>query len=66
MSESTKHYLLTATQVLALIRSNTISVEDYARSLLSRIDDRDSIVKAWEYLGKLHPSQFRVHDGKVD
>ena len=48
-----KLYLLTATRVLALLRQNTITVEDYARSLFYYIDERDSIVKAWTYLGKL-------------
>lgn len=66
MSEPTKLYLLTATEVLALFRRNAISVEDYAGSLLGRIDDRDSIVKAWEYLGQLCPSQYSAHDSKVD
>ncbi|KAG6988903.1 hypothetical protein G7Y79_00068g096020 [Physcia stellaris] len=50
MSKPTKLYLLTATEVLALFRRNAISVEEYAGSLLGRIDDRDSTVKAWEYL----------------
>jgi Asp-tRNA(Asn)/Glu-tRNA(Gln) amidotransferase A subunit family amidase len=41
---------LTATQALALIRSNELTVEAYARSLLSRIESRDEAVKAWAYL----------------
>ncbi|KAJ0420265.1 amidase signature domain-containing protein [Aspergillus carlsbadensis] len=41
---------LTATQALALIRSNELSVESYARSLLARIESRDEAVKAWAYL----------------
>ena len=53
MLESAKLYLLTATQVLALFKQNTITVEDYARSLLSRIEERDNTVKAWEFLGTL-------------
>ncbi|KAJ2906296.1 Glutamyl-tRNA(Gln) amidotransferase subunit A 1 [Zalerion maritima] len=32
------------------ILSGELTVEDYARSLLSRIKDRDSTVKAWAYL----------------
>lgn len=51
MQEPTKLYLLTATQIIALLKHNTITVEDYARSLLGRIDERDSTVKVWEYLG---------------
>ncbi|KAL8716099.1 MAG: hypothetical protein Q9220_000003 [cf. Caloplaca sp. 1 TL-2023] len=53
MLDMTRLYLLTATKILALIRQNAITVEDYAQSLLSRIEERDSIVQAWEYLG--HP-----------
>lgn len=44
-------HLLTATQVLELIGNNSITVEEYARSLLDHIAKRDSIVKAWEFLG---------------
>ena len=53
MLELTKLHLLTATQVIALLRQEAITVEDYARALLSRINERDSIVKAWVYLGEL-------------
>ena len=48
-----KLYSLTATQVICLIERNTINVEQYACALLNRIEERDSIVKAWEYLGSL-------------
>ncbi|KAM7188618.1 amidase signature domain containing protein, partial [Naviculisporaceae sp. PSN 640] len=41
---------LSANQVLQLVRTNTITVEDYAQALLSRIDTRNSMVKAWAYL----------------
>ncbi|CEL11219.1 Putative Amidase family protein (AFU_orthologue; AFUA_6G14410) [Aspergillus calidoustus] len=41
---------LTATRALALIRSNELTVETYARSLLSRIESRDETVNAWAYL----------------
>lgn len=43
-------YRLTATDVLAKVRSNEISVEEYARSLLKRIEARDEAVQAWAYL----------------
>ncbi|KAL3485350.1 amidase signature domain-containing protein [Aspergillus germanicus] len=43
---------LTATQALALIHSNELTVETYARSLLSRIESRDEAVKAWAYLNQ--------------
>ncbi|KAL4915378.1 amidase signature domain-containing protein [Aspergillus aurantiobrunneus] len=41
---------LPATQALPLIQSNKLTVESYARSLLSRISSRDATVKAWAYL----------------
>ena len=41
---------LTATDALQLIQSNKLTVESYARSLLSRIDSRDAAVKAWVHL----------------
>ncbi|KAL4744797.1 hypothetical protein BDW72DRAFT_199246 [Aspergillus terricola var. indicus] len=43
-------YLLGATQVLDLFKNNTLTVEQYAQSLLDRINVRDSIVRAWAYL----------------
>ncbi|KAL2827456.1 amidase signature domain-containing protein [Aspergillus pseudoustus] len=43
-------YRLTATDALTLIRENKLTVESYARSLLSRIEARDATVKAWAYL----------------
>ncbi|KAH8909663.1 amidase [Coniochaeta sp. PMI_546] len=43
-------YKLTATEVIAQIKSGSLTVEDYAKSLLSRIEQRDPVVKAWAYL----------------
>lgn len=43
-------YRLTATQASAKIRTGELTVEEYARSLLSHIEERDPVVKAWEYL----------------
>jgi Asp-tRNA(Asn)/Glu-tRNA(Gln) amidotransferase A subunit family amidase len=43
-------YRLTATEILAKVTANEISVEDYARSLLTRIKARDEAVQAWAYL----------------
>ncbi|OJJ83164.1 amidase [Aspergillus glaucus CBS 516.65] len=43
-------YRLTAMQALHNIRANELTVEDYAKSLLKRIQERDSAVKAWAYL----------------
>lgn len=45
-------YKLTATQVLELLKNNSITVEVYARSLLDRVKENESTVKAWAYLGK--------------
>lgn len=41
---------LTASQAVALMKKGDLSVEDYAKSLLSRVKERDSLVKAWAYL----------------
>jgi Asp-tRNA(Asn)/Glu-tRNA(Gln) amidotransferase A subunit family amidase len=41
---------LSATQILPQLRQGTITVEEYARSLLARIQERDPIIKAWAYL----------------
>lgn len=51
-------YRLTATQVLELLKNNTLTAEAYARSLLDRIQARDSTVKAWAYVGKPTPCLF--------
>lgn len=43
-------YRLTATEVLAKIKAGEATVEEYARSLLGRIQERDDAVQAWAYL----------------
>jgi Asp-tRNA(Asn)/Glu-tRNA(Gln) amidotransferase A subunit family amidase len=43
-------YKLTATKISSKIKAGKISVEEYARSLLSRIEARDEAVQAWAYL----------------
>jgi Asp-tRNA(Asn)/Glu-tRNA(Gln) amidotransferase A subunit family amidase len=43
-------YRLTASEALVLLKKGDLSVEDYAKSLLSRIKERDHVVKAWAYL----------------
>ncbi|RAR07678.1 amidase signature enzyme [Stemphylium lycopersici] len=43
-------YRLTATEVAAKIKSGEVTVEDYAKSLLKRIEARDEVVQAWAYL----------------
>jgi hypothetical protein len=47
----TKLCSLTATEILRLIKSDLITVEQYAQALLDRIKSRDSVVKAWQYYG---------------
>lgn len=45
-------YTLSASQALGLIKENAISVEEYALSLLQRIEERDGIIQAWTFLGR--------------
>ncbi|KAI1132003.1 amidase signature enzyme [Nemania abortiva] len=47
---TTPLYTLTAVQTLSLLKNDNVTVEDYARSLLDRIHERDNTVKAWAYL----------------
>ena len=47
-------YSLTATQVLELHKLDSITVEEYARSLLARGKERDYLIQAWTYYGQ-HP-----------
>ncbi|KAF4854175.1 Glutamyl-tRNA(Gln) amidotransferase subunit A [Colletotrichum siamense] len=56
-------YRLTATEVRAKIQAGELTVEAYARSLLSHIEKRDPIVKAWEYLD---PEQVIAQAKKLD
>jgi len=43
-------FRLTASEATQLMRKGSLSVEDYAKSLLARISARDHLVKAWAYL----------------
>lgn len=43
---------LTASEALAQIRADELSVQEYARSLLNRINTRDEDVQAWAYLNE--------------
>lgn len=45
-------YRLTATEVIARIRTGGLTGEAYAESLLQRINDRDDTVGAWAYLDR--------------
>jgi len=53
MRTPTKLWLLTATEVLSLIKKDRLTVEDYAKALLGHIESRDKVVKAWQYFGIL-------------
>ncbi|KXT07543.1 hypothetical protein AC578_10130 [Pseudocercospora eumusae] len=46
---SVEPYRLSAVDVLKAFESDSLTVEDYARSLLDRIKERDDVVKAWVY-----------------
>lgn len=46
----TEFFRLTASQAQAKFKDGSLTVEDYARSLLSRVEARDSTVHAWAYL----------------
>ncbi|KJX92774.1 glutamyl-tRNA(Gln) amidotransferase subunit A like protein [Zymoseptoria brevis] len=43
-------YRLTAVEALRAFEIGSLTVEEYARSLLNRIEERDHTVKAWAYL----------------
>ncbi|KAK5110429.1 hypothetical protein LTR62_005780 [Meristemomyces frigidus] len=56
-------YRLTATGALAQFNNGSLTVEEYATSLLQHIDERQPVVKAWEYLNHdLVLSQARALD----
>jgi len=46
----TEPYHLTASQAQAKFTDGSLTVESYAKSLLSRVSSRDSTVNAWAYL----------------
>jgi Asp-tRNA(Asn)/Glu-tRNA(Gln) amidotransferase A subunit family amidase len=46
----TEPFRLTASQAQTQFRNGSLTVETYAKSLLSRISARDSTVHAWAYL----------------
>ena len=46
----TEPYRLTASEAVAIMKKGDLSVEDYAKSLLSRVKERDHVIKAWAYL----------------
>lgn len=46
----TEPFRLTASQAQAKFKDGSLTVEDYAKSLLSRVSSRDSSTHAWAYL----------------
>lgn len=46
----TEPYHLTASEAVTLMRRGDLTVEDYAKSLLARVKERDHVIKAWAYL----------------
>jgi len=46
----TEPYRLTASEAVALMKNGGLTVEDYAKSLLARMQERDHVVKAWAFL----------------
>ena len=59
----TEPYRLTASEAVALMKQGYLTVEDYAKSLLARIKDRDHVIKAWAYLD---PEFVLVQARKLD
>lgn len=59
----TESYSLTATEVIAKIQDGELTVEQYATSLLTRIQERDPIVKAWVYI---NPEQVLAEARRLD
>lgn len=49
---NTDAHLLTATAASELIRNGSLTVENYARALFRRIDERDKDVQAWQFLDR--------------
>ena len=58
----TESYSLTATEVIAKIQDGELTVEQYATSLLTRIQERDPIVKPWVYI---NPEQVLAEARKI-
>jgi Asp-tRNA(Asn)/Glu-tRNA(Gln) amidotransferase A subunit family amidase len=54
---------LTASQALRLVQRGDLTVEDYMKSLLDRIKERDHLVQAWAYL---NPDSILAQAKKLD
>jgi hypothetical protein len=50
MSVPNKLYSLPATELLALFKNNSVTIKQYAQSLLERTEERNTAVRAWAYL----------------
>ncbi|KAM0243990.1 hypothetical protein ACHAP5_006654 [Fusarium lateritium] len=59
----TELYKLSATEVVAKTRDGHLSVEEYAQSLLTRIKERNPVVKGWAYI---NPDQVLSEARKLD
>lgn len=46
----TEPYRHTASEAVALMKKGDLTVEDHAKSLLSRVKERDHVIKAWAFL----------------
>jgi hypothetical protein len=53
MQQAKSLHALTAVEVLVLSYNDDTTIEEYARAPLGRIESRDHIVNAWEYMGAL-------------
>lgn len=60
---SIEPYRLTATEAVRAFESGSLTVEEYARSILERIRQRDPVVKAWAYL---NPSRVLLQAQALD
>lgn len=60
---SKEPWQFTASAVLQAFRNDNLTVEDYAMSLLKRIDERNDAVKAWAYL---NPTQVMEQARALD
>lgn len=54
---------LTATEIQSRIKKGDLTLEEYAKSLLQRIQERDPVVKAWAYL---NPEQVLAEARRMD
>ena len=63
MQVPVKMWSLMAAEALGLIKTDRLTVEDYTQALVSRIQSRNSVIKAWR--GKKADKPQRVHPNKA-